>query len=58
MIGNLRTAALVSTDGVIGSLCWPDFDSPSIFASLLDADIGGEFSIRPVHLMVSKQQCA
>lgn len=47
LIGDLQTAALVSTDGTIDWFCAPRFDSPSIFASLLDADKGGKFRIGP-----------
>ena len=47
LIGDLQTAALVSTDGVIDWFCCPRFDSPSVFASLLDADKGGYFRIAP-----------
>jgi GH15 family glucan-1,4-alpha-glucosidase len=47
LIGDLQTAALVSTDGVIDWHCCPRFDSPSVFASLLDADRGGYFRIAP-----------
>ena len=47
LIGDLQTAALVSTDGTIDWFCCPRFDSPSIFASLLDADKGGYFKIAP-----------
>src|SRR6185295_2904032 len=41
LIGDLQTAALVTTDGVLDWFCCPRFDSPSVFASLLDADHGG-----------------
>ena len=44
LIGDLQTAALVSTDGVLDWFCCPRFDSPSVFASLLDADRGGLYS--------------
>src|ERR687897_3712183 len=47
LIGNLQTAALISTDGTIDWMCCPRFDSPSIFASLLDHDRGGHFRIGP-----------
>ncbi|TVY24194.1 Uncharacterized protein LHYA1_G006945 [Lachnellula hyalina] len=47
LIGNLRTCALVGIDGSIDFMCWPDFDSPSIFCRLLDKDKGGYFSISP-----------
>ncbi|HEU4489008.1 MAG TPA: trehalase-like domain-containing protein, partial [Actinomycetota bacterium] len=47
LIGDLQTAALVSTDGTIDWFCCPRFDSPSIFASLLDHDRGGHFRIGP-----------
>jgi GH15 family glucan-1,4-alpha-glucosidase len=47
LIGDLQTAALISTDGTLDWFCCPRFDSPSMFASLLDADGGGFFKIRP-----------
>ena len=47
LIGDLQTAALVSTDGTIDWFCCPRFDSPSIFASLLDAGKGGYFRVAP-----------
>ncbi len=47
VIGNLATVALVATDGSIDFACYPRFDSPSIFAALLDAERGGIFRLAP-----------
>ena len=47
IIGDLRTAALVGVDGSIDFMCFPEFDSPSIFCANADADKGGRFQIQP-----------
>jgi GH15 family glucan-1,4-alpha-glucosidase len=47
LIGDLQTAALVTTGGTIDWFCCPRFDSPSVFGSLLDADNGGYFRVAP-----------
>ena len=47
LVGDLHTAALVGTNGTIDWYCCPRFDSPSVFAAILDADRGGHFRISP-----------
>ncbi|HEY4257147.1 MAG TPA: trehalase-like domain-containing protein [Candidatus Udaeobacter sp.] len=47
IIGNGRSAALFSNRGSLDWLCWPRFDSASIFGAILDAKVGGYWSIRP-----------
>src|SRR4030066_764318 len=48
VIGALHTVALVGMDGSIDFMCFPHFDSPSIFAAILDHQKGGRFPIAPV----------
>src|SRR6201996_3042561 len=45
IIGDLRTVALVGTDGTIDWYCPARFDAPSLFGALLDKDKGGYFSL-------------
>jgi len=47
IIGNGRSAALISKNGSLDWLCWPRFDSASIFGALIDPKIGGRWSICP-----------
>jgi GH15 family glucan-1,4-alpha-glucosidase len=47
IIGDLNTIALVNLNGSIDFMCFPDFDSPAIFAALLDDENGGRFEINP-----------
>src|SRR5579863_5010075 len=46
-IGNMQSLALVGMNGSIDFLCYPNFDSPTVFAALLDDDKGGRFEIQP-----------
>ncbi len=47
VIGNMQSIALVGMGGSIDFLCYPDFDSPTVFAALLDDERGGYFQIQP-----------
>ncbi|MEM9514179.1 MAG: glycoside hydrolase family 15 protein [Actinomycetota bacterium] len=55
VIGDLQSAALVATNGSIDWFCAPRFDSPPVFAAVLDATRGGRFAITPTAEAVTRQ---
>lgn len=56
IIGNCKSAALVSDRGSIDWCCLPDFDSSSVFAKLLDEKEGGHFTVEPVGAYEVRQE--
>lgn len=48
IIGDLNTVALIGLNGSIDFMCFPNFDSPSIFAAILDEEKGGSFQLNPL----------
>jgi GH15 family glucan-1,4-alpha-glucosidase len=56
IIGDLHSAALVGMDGSIDWMCLPRFDSPSVFAAILDDEKGGRFKIATVSEGVTRKQ--
>ena len=56
IIGDLNTVALVGLDGSIDFMCFPNFDSPTIFAALLEREKGGRVEIRPQFAQMKTKQ--
>ena len=56
VIGNMHTVALVGMNGSIDWLCYPHFNSPSVFGAILDDQKGGRFKIAPTAEGVTHQQ--
>ena len=56
VIGDLHSVALVGMNGSIDFMCFPNFDSPSIFAALLDDRKGGRFELMPLEREARQKQ--
>lgn len=56
IIGDLNTVALVGLNGSVDFMCFPNFDSPSVFAALLDDEKGGRFQIVPAFTEMKTKQ--
>ena len=56
VIGDLNTIALVGLNGSIDFMCFPEFDSPSIFCALLDKNKGGNFEVAPLGKNIKHKQ--
>jgi GH15 family glucan-1,4-alpha-glucosidase len=56
VIGDLCTVALIATDGSVDFMCFPQFDSPTIFGALLDHAKGGSFQLAPLAKPVDSKQ--
>jgi GH15 family glucan-1,4-alpha-glucosidase len=54
-IGDLRTVALIATDGTIDWYCPSAFDAPSVFAAILDGERGGQYQIAPARECTTRQ---
>ena len=55
VVGNMRTLAMITDRGTVDWMCWPRFDSGSVFGSLLDDD-GGSWTLHPVEAVESTRQ--
>ncbi|MBN9387711.1 MAG: glycoside hydrolase family 15 protein [Chloroflexi bacterium] len=56
VVGDLHTVALIGLNGSVDWLCFPVFDSPSVFGAILDSDKGGRFQIYPADDHVKVKQ--
>ena len=57
LIGDLFTVALVGMDGSIDFMCFPEFDSPTVFARMLDSKKGGFFRLAQPTRRMKDDEC-